>query len=66
MLSNDFGVYSAYGHRLVRGISLLVKPTLDARVKLVHVDAEGRLIVTYIAMKRGLFQMVAVYAPNDL
>lgn len=52
VLSNDF-VYSAYGNRQARGISLLVKRNLGTRVDLIHVDAGGRLIVVDIAVKRS-------------
>ena len=65
VLSNDFVVYSAYGNRQARGVSLLVKRSLDASVDLVHADVEGRLIVADIAVKSGAFRVVAVYAPND-
>lgn len=36
VLETDFVVYSAYGERQARGISLLVKRTLDAKMNLVH------------------------------
>lgn len=54
VLSNDFVVYSAYGDRQARGVSLLVKHSLGARVDLVYVDAEGWLVMANIAVSSGL------------
>lgn len=39
VLFGDYVVCSVYGDKLVRGVFLQVKPTLNARVDLVHVDA---------------------------
>lgn len=38
VLFGDYVVYSAYGEKPARGVSLLVKPTLGARVDFVYVD----------------------------
>ena len=65
VLSGDYVVFSAYGDRLARGVSLLVKRSLDAVVDIVHVGADGRLIVADVAVKSGSFRVVAVYAPNS-
>lgn len=40
VLSRDFVVYSVYGDRLARGVSLMNKRTLGSRVNLVYVHAE--------------------------
>lgn len=63
---NDYVVYLAHEDHLARGVSLVVKRTLDTKVELVHVDARGweSLIVADIAVNSS-FQVVAVYAPND-
>lgn len=58
-------VYSAYGDRQARWVSLLVKRALDSNVDLVHIDARSRLIVADIAGKNVSFWVVVVYAPND-
>lgn len=54
VLPSDFVVYSAYGDRLARDVSLLVKHTLDAKVDLVYVDGSGE----------G-WLIVVVYMPNE-
>lgn len=40
VLYSNFLIYPAYGVRLISGVSMLVKRSLDAIVDLVHVDAE--------------------------
>lgn len=59
--SSDIVIYSAYGDWLARGVSLLAKRTLGAKVDLIYIDVGvGRLIVTGIAVS----SIVVVYAPN--
>lgn len=65
VLFNDFVIYSAYLDRRARGVSVLVKRSLDAMVDLVYVGADGRLIVSVIAVSSSSFRVVAVYAPKD-
>lgn len=65
VLSDNFVVYSAYGNQQARGVSLLVKCTPDAKVDLVHTNAEGRMIVADIAVESGLFRVIVVYARNN-
>lgn len=60
----DF-VYSAYGDRLVKVVSLLMRRTLGARVDLVHVNVRWVLIVADIAVKSVTVRVIVVYAPND-
>lgn len=57
VLSNDFLVYSAYGVRRARGVSLLIKRTLDEKADLVH--------IVDIAVKSASLRHVALHAPND-
>lgn len=52
VLPNDFVVYSVYWDRQSRGVYLLLKRSLDARV--------GRLVVADIAVNNGSFRVVAV------
>lgn len=42
-----------------------MKCIVDARMDFVHIDAEGWLIVAYIAVKYSSFRIVAFYAPDD-
>lgn len=66
VLSSDFVVYSACGNQLARGVSLLVKLSLDVKVDLVHVDEGwGRLIVADITVNNSSFRIIVVYAPNN-
>lgn len=58
-------VYSAYGVWFARGVSLLMKHTVDAKVDLVYIDTDGWLTVADIAVKSGSFRVIAVYAPNE-
>lgn len=64
-LSSDFVVYSVYGDRHTRGVSLLVRCKLDMKVDVVHNDAEGRLIMADIPGKSGSFRVAAFHTPND-
>lgn len=50
---------------MARGVSLLIKCTLQ--VDHVHFDAGGRglLVVADIAVNSTLFQIVAIYAPSN-
>lgn len=54
-LSSNFVVNSAYGDKWARGVSLLAKPSLVARVDLVHPDVgrDVHVIVTAIAVSSG-------------
>ena len=65
VLADDFVVYSAYGDRTSRGVSLLVKRSLGATVNVVFAGAAGRLIVADVAVNSRKFRIVAVYAPNS-
>lgn len=51
-------IYSAYGDGQARGVSLLVKHSLDVRLEFVHVDARCQLVVADIAVKSGSFRVV--------
>ena len=61
---NLFEVYSAYGGPSSRGVSLLVKRSLNAVTDIVFAGAGGRLIVADVAVRSYKFRVVAVYAPN--
>lgn len=65
VLPSNFVVYSVYGNRLAKCVSLVDKGTFDANVELVRVNAEGRLVVVYIAVNNSSFRIVAFYTPND-
>jgi len=60
VLTDDYFVFSAYGDRNARGVSLLVKRSLGASVNV----AAGRLIVADVAVNSRKFRIVVVYAPN--
>lgn len=47
------------------GVALIVKRALVARVDLVHVYSDGRLIVANTAVNSRSFRIVGVYALND-
>ena len=66
MLENDFEVFSAYGSCCSTGISLLIGRSLNAIVDLVFADDKGRLVVADVAVKRFMFWVVTVYAPNSI
>lgn len=51
MLAREFVVYSTHRDQQARGVSLLEKRTLGVRVDLLHVDADGRLILADVAVK---------------
>lgn len=61
VVSNEIVVYSAYGSRRVRGVSLLVKRCLDAKVGIVHLGAEDRFIVADITVNSVAFWFVALF-----
>lgn len=63
VMSNEFVVSSAYREQLSRGVSLLVKCSLDTRVGIVHLGVEGQLLMADIAMRTVSFRFVAVYTP---
>ena len=64
MLRRDFYVFSAFGDVFARGVSLLVKRSLDARVNVVYAGASGRLVVADVAVQKCEFRVVAVYAAD--
>ena len=64
VLADDYVVFSAYGDRHSRGVSLLVKRSLGASVNVVFAGAAGRLIVADVAVNSRKFRIVVVYAPN--
>lgn len=61
LLPNDFIGYSAHRQWQPRGVSSLAKRSLDMRVDLGYVGAEGRLVVTDISVKK----FRSVYVSND-
>ena len=66
VLMKDFLIFSAFGDAHARGVSVLVKRSLDARVNVVYAGASGRLVVVDVAVKNSEFRIVAAYAPNDI
>ena len=64
VLDGDYFVVSSYGDLLSRGVSLLVKRSLNARIDVVAVGSEGRFVVVDVAVRGCEFRVVAVYAPN--
>ena len=66
VLDGDYFVVSSYGDHLSRGVSLLVKRSLNARIDVVAVGSEGRFVVVDVAVRGCDFRVVAVYAPTYL
>ena len=64
VLRGKWEVHSAYGRPNSRGVSLLVKQSLEAATNIVYAGAEGRLIVADVEVKKHTFRVIAVYAPN--
>ena len=64
VFDSDYVVVSSYGDYLSRGVSLLVKRSLGARIDVVSVGSDGRCVVVDVAVRDCEFRVVAVYAPN--
>lgn len=65
MLTSDIVVYLTYGNQQTSRVSLLVKRCLGMGVDFVHIGAWwGRLILAYIAVKSGLFRVLAFIRPT--
>ena len=63
-LEENFFIFSAFGTIFARGVSLLVRRTLNPRVNVVHADGAGRLVVADVTIGSHTCRVVAVYAPN--
>ena len=64
VLEDDYFVLSVYGSCSSASVSLLIGRSLNADVKLVLADVEGRLVVADVTVKIFEFRVGAVYAPN--
>ena len=64
-LSKTFKAYSAYYNSRSRGVSWLVKRSLDASCDPCYLDPEGRLCVLDVTIKGRAFRLIGVYAPNS-
>ena len=62
---NDFTVYSSYGVPSGRGVSLLVKQSLNAVVDVIFRDDNGQLLVADLSVDEKQFRIVTVHAPNN-
>ena len=56
--------YFAHGTVHSRGVSILVRNTLDFRPKSVKSDEEGRFLCLEAIIQDELFLLVSIYAPN--
>ena len=64
VFAGDFHVFSSYGTYQGRGVSLLVKRSLNAVVDVLFTDTDGRLVVADLKVDNSRFRVVSVYAPN--
>ena len=64
-LEENFFIFSAFGTIFARGVSLLVRRTLNPRVNVVHADGAGRLVVADVTIGKQTVRVIAVYAPNN-
>ena len=64
VLDRDYILVSSYGDRTSRGVSVLVKRSLGARIDVISAGSGGRCVVVDIAVRGHEFRVVAVYAPN--
>lgn len=53
VLSSEFVIYPEYGFRLISGVSILVKRSLDAIVDLVHDKTECVCVYVHLCDGRG-------------
>ena len=60
---NHFDVFSSYGIPSGRGVSLLIRQSLEAVVNVVFRDDEGRLLVADLKIDEKQFRIVIVHAP---
>ena len=51
VFDSDYVVVSSYGDYLSRGVSLLVKRSLGARIDVVSVGSDGRYVVVDVAVR---------------
>lgn len=65
VLLRDFQLYSAHYDTHARGVTWLVKRTLDASCDPIYADPEGRLLVLDVTVKDVAFRFIGVYAPNN-
>ena len=63
---NDYFVFSSYGTTSGRGVTLLVKQSLDAVVNVVFRDEVGRLLVADLSVEEKHFRLVIVHAPCNI
>jgi exonuclease III len=55
----------SFGAARSRGVAVLLKPNLDAKVKYFHYDTDGRMLVVDIDLSGESYRLINVYAPND-
>ena len=55
----------SFGAARSRGVAILLKPKLDAKVKFFHYDTDGRLLVVDLDFGDSRIRLINVYAPNN-